>query len=183
MNLFDTIMAAQGGGAVRRLGQDFGLNEEGTSSALQALLPALATGLRRNTQSEGGLESLLGALGSGRHERYLDDPDTLGQQETIQDGNGILGHILGNKDVSRQVARNAAAKTGIGEDVLKKMLPMVATLVMSSLSKQTSSASQASGGAGEPGLLGMLAPLLDADRDGSVTDDISGLLGGLFGRR
>jgi hypothetical protein len=46
------------------------------------------------------------------------------------DGNGILGHILGSKDVSRQVAAQASARTGIGADVLKKMLPLVATLAM-----------------------------------------------------
>jgi hypothetical protein len=93
-----------------------------------------------------------------------------------------LGHILGSKDVSRQVARSAAARTGIGEDILKKMLPVVAAMVMGSLSKQTSSQGRQAAAAGG-GILGMLTPLLDANRDGSVADDVLGMLGGLFGRR
>jgi hypothetical protein len=41
-----------------------------------------------------------------------------------------LGHILGSKDVSRQVAAQASTRTGISELVLKQMLPAVATLAM-----------------------------------------------------
>jgi hypothetical protein len=62
------------------------------------------------------------------------------------------------------VASQAAASTGIGADILKQMLPVVATMVMSGMSQQ--------GGAGRAGgLLGML----DADGDGSVADDVLGL--------
>ena len=107
------------------------------SSAVGALLPALAGGLQRNVAEQGGLEALVGALTSGQHGRYLDDPALLGSADTISDGNAILGHILGTKDVSRAVASNAATTTGIGEDVLKKMLPVIATLAMGALSRQT----------------------------------------------
>ena len=175
-------MYAQNGAAVNQLAQNFGLREDRAASALQALLPALSAGLKRNVESEGGLESLLGALAGGRHQQYLDEPDTLGRDETIQDGNGILGHILGSKDVSRQVARSAAARTGIGEDILKKMLPVVAAMVMGSLTKQTSSQGRHAAAEGG-GILGMLTPLLDTHRDGSIADDVLGMLGGLFGRR
>lgn len=182
MNLLDALMSAQGGESVRRLGQNFGLQEDQTVSALRQLLPALSGGLKRNVAGEGGLESLLGALGAGSHERYLDDPDALGRAETVQDGNGILGHLLGSKDVSRQVARKASEQTGIGEGVLKQMLPLVATMVMGSLSKQT--ASMGVRGTQKPSndILGMLTPLLDADQDGSVADDVMGMLGGFLRR-
>ena len=36
--------------------------------------PALAGGLQRNVTQQGGLEALVGALTSGQHGRYLDDP-------------------------------------------------------------------------------------------------------------
>ena len=32
-------------------------------------------------------------------------------------------------------------------------------------------------------MMGALSQLLDRDRDGSVVDDLGGMLGGLFGRR
>jgi hypothetical protein len=169
---------AGGGDAVRRLARQNGLDETQVSSAISNLLPALGQGLARNAGNTGGLESLLSALSAGGHQRYIDRPETLEDENTIQDGNGILGHILGSKDVSRQVARNAASRTGIGEDVLKKMLPMVAAMAMGALSKQRAGAGAgglgSAGGGG--GLMGMLSGFLDSNQDGSIVDDVLGKL-------
>jgi hypothetical protein len=184
MNLLESLMQAQGGGAVRQLGQNFGLPEDQTMSALQQLLPALSGGLKRNVGQSGGIDSLMGALTKGNHERYVNDPSLLSQRETVDDGNNILGHLLGSKDVSRQVARNASQKTGIGEGILKQMLPVVASMVMGSLNKETASRGmQGSRGSSAGDLLGMLTPMLDADKDGSVADDVMGMLGGFLGGR
>jgi hypothetical protein len=81
------------------------------------------------------------------------------------------------------VAQKASEKTGIGPDILKKMLPVVASMVMGSLSKQTSDPGfqKAAASGQSSGLLGMISPLLDADKDGSVADDLLGMAGKLFG--
>lgn len=180
MNLLDAILSAQGGGAVSNLSRKFNLSDDQTISAISSLLPALSSGLQRNLSAEGGLDSLLGALSSGRHQRYVEDPASLDDESTVQDGNGILGHILGSKDVSRQVAAQASEQTGVGADVLKRMLPLLATMVMGSLSQRAAAApAQAQAGAGE-GILGMLTPMLDGNRDGSIADDVVGMLGKLF---
>jgi hypothetical protein len=183
MNLLDALLNARGGSAVNDLGQNFGLDRNQTESALAQLLPALSSGLKRNVSSESGLQSLLSALSGTRHQMYLDDPATLGSPDTVRDGNGILGHLLGSKDVSRRVAQRASEKTGIGTEILKKMLPVVASMVMGSLSKQTSASNFQQAATREPagGLLGMLSPFLDADKDGSVADDLLGMAGKLFG--
>ena len=175
MNLLQSILNARDGSAVRKISQNFGLGEEQTVSAISNLVPALSQGLRQNVATGEGLQGLLSALSEGNHQRYVEDLSSLDQPETIQDGNGILGHLLGSKDVSRQVARRAAAQTGVGEDVLKRMLPVVATLVMGSLSKQ--GLRNADTTTDSSGLPGLLSSLLDADRDGSVVDDVLGLAG------
>jgi hypothetical protein len=181
MDLLSMLLNQGGDQAVRQLGNNFGLDENQTMSAVSNLLPALGRGLARNASMQGGLESLLGALTGGNHQRYLEDPSILSRQETIDDGNGILGHILGSKDVSRQVAQQTSERTGIGADVLKKMLPMVAALAMGALSRQNASAqSIAPGAAPGEGLAGMLGQFLDANRDGSVADDLLGMAAKLF---
>jgi hypothetical protein len=171
MNLLETLLQAQGGDAVRQVAGRFGLDESQASSAISALLPALTGGLQNNVAQQGGLEGLLGALSSGRHDRFIEDPSSLASEETIAEGNGILGHILGSKDVSRQVASQAADQTGLAPALMKQMLPVVATMVMGALSKQQSQSSAPQGG-----LLGML----DLNRDGSVADDVLGMVGKLF---
>jgi hypothetical protein len=184
MNILDNIMQAGNGAAVRQLGSQLGLDEAQTASALSALVPALSAGMRRNAQSPDGLGGLVSALSGGGHRRYIDDPAVLGDAGTVDDGNGILGHVFGSKEVSRQVAAQAGTQTGLGPEVMKRMLPLVATLVMGAMSRQTAAGGGASlaGASGAGGLLEMLGGALDQNRDGSPLDDILGTLGRTFGR-
>lgn len=178
MNILDSIVGSRDGAAVQQLAAQFGLRPEQATAAIGALMPAVAAGLKRNiTTNEAGLES---ALASGHHESYIDQPEALSAPATTADGNAILGHIFGSKDVSRKVAAGAAERTGIDTAVLKQMLPLLASLAMGALAKQKKSAA---GGAQSGGLAGMLEPLLDRDRDGSMIDDVGGMLGGLLNRK
>ena len=136
MNLFDMISQGQNGDAIGNLANQFGLEPAQAEAAVRQLAPALGAGLHRNTSNGKGLSDLLGSLASGGHDRYADDPAMLGSQETANQGNGILGHLFGSKQVSRKVADHASAKTGIGAALLKKMLPVIATMVMSGLAKK-----------------------------------------------
>lgn len=184
MNILDVIMNAQGGTAIRQLGSQVGLGEAETTSGLSALVPALAAGFQRNAQTPDGLAGLVAALSTGNHQRYIDNPAALAGQATVADGNGILGHVLGSKDISREVAGRAAAQTGISPDVLKRMLPLVATLMMGAFSQQKSTGGMSSpaGSAGSGGLMDLLTPLVDRNRDGSILDDVSGIVGRVLGR-
>lgn len=180
MNILDAIVNAQDGAAVRQLGSQVGLGPDQTTAALSALVPALAAGMQRNIRSEGGLDSLISALSSGKHGRYLENPANLGDGSAIAEGNGILGHLLGSKEVSREVASRAAGQTGVSADVLKQMLPLAATLMMGALSKQGGSAASMGAGVGSSsggGIASMLTPLLDQNRNGSIVDDVTSMIG------
>jgi hypothetical protein len=181
MDLLSMLLNQGDGGAVRQLAGNLGLDENQAVSAISSLLPALGQGLAQNASTPGGLEGLLGALTAGGHQRYLEDPSTLGQEETVRDGNGILGHILGSKEVSRKVAQQAAEKTGVGVDLLKKMLPMVAAMTMGTLSRHAvGSGGAAPAGSSAGGLMGLLGQFLDSDRDGSAVDNVLGMASRLF---
>ena len=184
MNILDSIMKAGNGAAVRQIGSQVGLDDAQTAAALSALVPALSAGVRQKLQTPDGLSGLIGALSAGNHQRYVDSPTALSDAETVADGNGILGHILGSKDVSRRVASETAAQTGLGPEVIKRMLPLVATLVMGAMSRQAAAGgtSPLTPGAAPGGLLDMLGGALDANKDGSALDDITGMIGRNFGR-
>ena len=182
MDLLNMVLNQNNGQAVRQLAGNFGLNEEQAVSALSNLLPVLGQGLARNASTQGGLDSLVGALTGGQHQRYLEDPSILNQATSIDDGNGILGHILGNKDVSRQLAQRTSERTGIGSDILKKMLPMVAMLAMGALSRQTANVQKTPGASAADGLTGILGQFLDSNRDGSIADDILGMAARFLGK-
>ena len=181
MNILDSILNHQDGAAVQQLAQQFGLGNDQTISALSALVPQLASGVQQNLQQPGGLQGHHGALASGGHDQYLNDTSRLGAPSTIDDGNGILGHVLGSKSVSHEVTANAAAQTGLSQDLLKQMLPLVATLVMGSLARQTSQAGAAPAAAQSSGMMGEIASMFDANHDDSAMDDVVGMVGKFLG--
>lgn len=186
MSLLKSIMEAQGGDVLKQLAGQFNLAPDQAGKAMGSLMPALTAGMKKNIATEDGVTGLMKALQGGKHQRYIDNPSEIVGQAAIDDGNGILGHVLGSKDASRQVASEAAQKTGIDVGILKKMLPMVAAMTMGGMSKETGSggAGGALGGAlgsmlgggsqAKSGAAGMLGKLLDSDGDGSVMDDVMG---------
>lgn len=132
MELTDLIAQAQDGRGIQTLSRQFNLTEAQTRAAMEQLAPAVMAGLRRETESPDGISGLIGALASGNHGRYLEGDDS----GIVDDGNAILGHVFGSKDVSRGVAARAAEVSGVGSGILKQMLPVVAAMVMGALGKK-----------------------------------------------
>jgi hypothetical protein len=185
-----TDILAQTGG-LQSMARELGLSESQTASGAAALLPAVLGGFKKQVQTrpEGiaGLGGLLGQLGGGG---LLDDVLSSGPTKTDR-GDGVLGQIFGSKDVSRAVAQNAAAQSGLDPGVLKKMLPMLAMVVAGYMAKQGGGDS----GGGLGGLLGGLlggsrspagseaaqtgglGSLLDMNGDGNALDDIMRMAG------
>lgn len=179
MNILGMLLESQGAPAVKQLASSFGIGEGQAKNAVSALVPALTRGLQKNLSQGGGVQDLIGALSRGNHQQYLDQPEALAGAAATAEGNGILGHLLGSKDVSRQVASHAASQTGLDVGLLKKMLPVVASMVMGGVSKQAGAQNMLGGGSSMPDLGGLLG-FLDADKDESVIDDVLGMAGKLF---
>src|SRR5215470_20151397 len=133
-NLHDMLADAQDGEAVARLGREFGLSSQQTQAAVTALLPAISMGLKQSTATPEGLGNLFGMMG---HQRDLQamhgDPKIAFTQDGRATGNDILSMIFGSPDVSRAVADQAQQFSGVSSDVLKKMLPVLAGIVLSGL--------------------------------------------------
>lgn len=192
MNLTDILAQAGGLQAVAR---DLGVSEGQAAAGAEALLPAILGGMKKQAQPAGleGLGGLLGQLGG---------PDLLDQVLAPQPtdpapGNAVLGQIFGSRDVSRTVADDAAARSGLDAGVLRKMLPLLAMLVTGFLARQSQGAGQAPaggpdlggllggllGGAGARGTgtsaggLGGLGAMFDMNGDGNALDDILRMAG------
>lgn len=135
--LFDMFMNAQNGDAVAQMARQFGLSQKQTQDALEALMPAFSTGLKRNASDPMGVGAFLQALSDGHHAKYFEDMTKAFTPSGVEEGNGILGHLFGSKEVSRAVAAQAAQATGIGQEILKQMLPVIASTMMGGLYKQS----------------------------------------------
>jgi hypothetical protein len=200
MQLTD-ILAQMGG--LQSMARELGVSESQATAGAAVLIPAILGGFKKQAQPTGleGLAGMLGGLGGGS---LMDD--VLGPQPTnVTRGNDVLGQIFGSPEVSRTVARNASAQTGLDPALLKKMLPMLAMLVAGFMARQggaraaepPTGAGGLGGGMGGDlgGLLGGLlgggrgagrsaqgglASMLDLDGDGNPLDDILGMAGKLM---
>ncbi|RWN00945.1 MAG: DUF937 domain-containing protein [Mesorhizobium sp.] len=150
-SLFDIFLQAQNGAGMQALAQQFGLSMQQAQAAVQALLPAFSQGLQRNTADPYGMGAFMTAMASGQHAKYFEDATRAFTPQGIDEGNGILGHLFGSKDLSRAVAAQAAQATGLSQQVLQQMLPAMASMMMGGLFKQTNSQMKAAGGFGGGG--------------------------------
>jgi hypothetical protein len=192
-----TDILAQLGG-LQSMARELGVSEDQAASGAAALAPAILGGFKKQAQAQPagieGLGGLLAQLGGGG---LLDN--VLAPQPTdIGRGNDVLGQIFGSKDVSRAVAQDAAAQSGLSPDLLKRMLPMLAMLVAGFMARQgggTGMAQGAPAGGGLGDLLGGLfggqaagaaapgaaapglASMLDMNGDGNALDDIMRMAG------
>lgn len=170
MQLSDLLNSTTNRQVIQQMSHQFGLSQDQTLQAIDALMPAFSTGLKRNASSPAGAAGLIEALATGRHARYADDPFEALKSGGIDEGNAILGHLFGKKDVSRAVAAQASSSTGIGSSILKQMLPMIASMVMGSLFKGSTGGGSSTGG----GLGGMLGQAAGGGILGSLIEGLAG---------
>lgn len=152
--LYEMLANAQNGNGMDALSRQFGLSQQQTQAALEALMPAFSQGLKRNASDPYGVGSFLQAMSSGQHAKYFEDASRAFSAQGVDEGNGILGHLFGSKDLSRAVAAQAAQATGVGQNVLQQMLPVIASMVMGGLFKQSTGQMQAASGMGGNNPLG-----------------------------
>ncbi|MER8445561.1 DUF937 domain-containing protein [Mesorhizobium sp. M1066] len=145
-SLFDMLTQAQNGNGMQALAQQYGLSMQQTQAAVAALLPAFSQGLQRNTADPYGLGAFMTAMASGQHAKYFEDASRAFSPQGVDEGNGILGHLFGSKDLSRAVASQAAQASGVNQQILQQMLPAIASMIMGGLFKQTTNQMQAAGG-------------------------------------
>jgi len=209
--ILDLLNSPMGKMLVDGAGKQLGMGEAKAGSAIQSALPLILGAMKNNASTPEGAAGLLKALGNERHRGGM--LDNLGSilgggaidTDVMKDGAGILGHVFGGKE--ENVANAVSKSSGIDLGQAMSVLKVAAPFIMGYLGKkkQTENISDQNGiGNLLGGLLGgeskqsqgLVNQLLDADGDGSIIDDVAGmllssggkkkgglggLLGGLFG--
>jgi hypothetical protein len=140
-SLFETLCNAHDGEAITALGRQFGLTQTQAQAAVTALLPAISTGLKQSTTTSDGLGNLFGMMGQQQDLRQMyDDPGTAFAPNGVAAGNDALSVLFGSPDVSRAVVDQAQKFSGVSSDILKKMLPVLAGILVSGLMRSGSTA-------------------------------------------
>jgi len=187
-----------------------GQPESQTGDVLSMAMPLLLGAMKKNVSTPQGAQGLMNALSNKHDGSILNDLGGLfggGVDEAVtNDGAGILGHLFGGKQSN--VENALSQKSGMDAGAIANILKIAAPIVMGFIGKETKQ-NNVQDASAMNGLLGsmlggqpqqnqsLITTLLDADGDGSILDDVAGmvmgggqkkkgglggLLGGLFGK-
>jgi hypothetical protein len=207
--LLDLLNSPMGKQLISGVAGQTGQPENKTADVLSMAMPLLLGAMKKNVSSPQGAQGLMNALSNKHDGSILDDLGGLfggGVNESVvNDGAGILGHVFGGKQA--QVENALSQKSGLDAGSIAQILKIAAPIVMGYVGRQTAQ-SNVKDANSMNSLLGsmlggqpqqnqsLITTLLDADGDGSILDDVAGmvmgaskkrgglggLLGGLFGR-
>lgn len=189
--LLDLLGSPRGKQLINGVAGQTGQPESKTAEVLGMAMPLLLGAMKKNVSRPGGAEGLMNALSTKHDGSILDD---LGgffgggvNKEVIDDGAGILGHVLGPKQ--KMVEQTLSQKSGLDSGSVAQILKIAAPIVMGYLAQQKSS-NNVKDANGLNTLLGsmlggqprqnqsLIESLLDADGDGSVMDDVADMVMG-----
>lgn len=174
-SLLDTLNQALGDDSVNKISQQIGAHPDQTRTAIQQALPMILGALGQEAADPQRAPGLHKALAEDHDGSVLDDPQAylsgdLPQKAT--DGQGILDHVLGDRQPAAQQA--LSSKSGLDLGKIASLLPILAPLVMSLLGKQSRS-----GGIGSGDLASILRG--ETTQAAGASPDIGDLLGSILG--
>lgn len=192
MNAISQMITQQlSGAASKQIAARLGVSESTANMAVAVAVPLILSALARNASQPAGAQDLHQAITSDHDGGILNN--LMGYLGNPQEGNGagILGHVLG--DQRGAVESNLAQATGLDQSSAGSLMEIVAPLVMGAVGQQQRQNGFDSAGlanylgeqqqeqaAAAPGMMGMLSSLLDSNKDGSMTDDLSRIAGSFF---
>ncbi len=194
--LLDLLNSPMGQQLISGVAGQTGQPENKTADVLSMAMPLLLGAMKKNVTSPQGAQGLMNALSSKHDGSILDDLGGLfggGVDESVvSDGAGILGHVFGGKQA--QVENTLSQKSGLDAGAIAQILKIAAPIVMGYLGRQTAQ-SNVKDASGMNSLLGsmlggqpqqnqsLITTLLDADGDGSILDDVAGMVMGTSKKR
>lgn len=192
--IMDMVAQLTQGDTLKKLGTQLGVDQDALSRGLATAMPLLVSALANNASTPGGAQALHGALSRDHDGSVLKNPATALAGADTDDGSRILGHVLGDRQDAAQ--QTIAKATGMDGEAAAKLLAMLAPVVMGALghlqqqhqldaqglsdrlNQEVQKARQAA-----PGFMDVATRLLDRNQDGSILDDVSGMVGRLFEKR
>ncbi len=171
----DQLLQTHGTDVAAQLSARLGIPREKAAGLLPAVAPMILGGLQRQAKEHGGAERVDHILDKHADDRVLDNLDGYFSGSDVPPAAAPapdpgLGGLLGG--AGEQASRLMGSQLGLSPDKANQIIPMLAPVVMGFLQRQRR---QAGGGAqGQSLIMGML----DRDGDGSILDDVAGMLGG-----
>lgn len=192
--IMDLVGQLTQGDTLKKLSARLGVDEVTLGKGVGAAMPLLVSALAQNVSTPAGAQALHGALARDHDGSVLDNLKGALASGDTGAGGRILGNVLGDR---QEVAETAVARTsGMDPQVAGQLLATLAPVVMGALGRvqqqhgldaeglsdrlrqEEQKAQQAA-----PDWMNLATRLLDRNQDGSILDDVGGIVGKLFEKR
>src|SRR6478752_10013425 len=120
---------------VQDIASKVGADEGEVNNAIRTLVPALVGGLAQNVQSNDIDSSKLESAVAQQGESGLLDGGVNVDQVDEKEGDNLVAHLFGGND-SNAVASALAGTGAGGGDLIKRLLPILAPIVLAYIGKQ-----------------------------------------------
>jgi hypothetical protein len=183
----EILSSAQGGKLIENLSGNLGLSTEQTRVAVEALTPALELGLRNAAANPAVFEQVVAGVVHPTHLAAFDNPAIAHGEEAGELGQAAIAQLFGSGSAAGQVAQIAARDAGLRPDILARLLPVLASVVLGGLSKSLNNQGlgpilgQIASGGGLGSILGQLGGATTASPAQQGGGGLGGLLGALLG--
>jgi hypothetical protein len=171
VNIVNLFLDAKKDELVKQLSESFGMDTSKTSSVVSSLVSTM----EKKSQSVGagaGIAGIMTALSSLNIQDVLAGPQTMDSDEVQEQGNAVLGVLLGGDTEKESILSAVAAKAGVDTALVAKMLPAI---IASAAGYFKSTMASTEGDLGS-----LMAGVIDRDGDGSIMDDVAGFAKKLF---
>jgi hypothetical protein len=185
----------------QQLASRLGVDEAEVNSAVRTLVPVLVGGLQQNAQDPDTATSIASAANNHAASGLLDGGVSVDQVDET-DGSKAIAKIFGGNDTG-QVASALSGGGAGNSELIQKLLPILAPIVLAYIGKKLSGGQGAQaqgqsggglgdilgsilgggaqgggGGGGDNPLGSILGTVLGGDKGGGLGDILGGLLGG-----
>ncbi len=190
MDLLETLTSQLSGANLTNLSSQLGSDESQTQAGISAALPLLLGAL--NKQADANPDAVAQFADQEASSGLLDDlGGFLGKSDNGQ-GPALVSQLFGGN--TDNAAAGVAQVSGLSAGAAGSLLQNLAPIIIGMLGKQRQSGGLDAGGlagligtmsgqsrqGANSGTMGLLGNLLDRDGDGSVIDDVAGMIGGFL---
>jgi len=179
MSAVDDILGAM---PADQISQQVGASPDEVRTAAAAVLPALLGGLQANAGDPSGAGSILQALGQHDDDLLTGGADLSAIDE--QDGTAIASHIFGDQEdevVNRLGGLPAVGGSGAGGALVRKLLPILAPMVLSWLANRVLKGGGGGLGGGTAAAQPDTSPSLPGGGGGSTPGSLDDMLRDVLG--
>jgi hypothetical protein len=177
---------------VQDIASKIGADQDEVNNAIKTLVPALVGGLAQNVQSNDIDSSKLESAVEQQGASGLLDGGVNVEQVDEKEGDNLVAHVFGGNDSNAVASALAGQGAGSG-DLIKKLLPILAPIVLAYIGKQLTKGgggaapaqqpqAQGNGGGGLGAILGsILAGAGGGGGGGGDNNPLGSILGSVIG--